>query len=49
MFDTLLIITVPCYLLQKEGKSKFVTKFVGIIVTIIKNISQIASETFATH
>ena len=36
---------------QKEDKSKFVTKSVGIIVTIIscKNISQIAGKTFATH
>ena len=39
---------------QKEDKSKFVTKFVGIIVTNIrifssKNISQVASKTSATQ
>ena len=37
---------------KNEDKSEFVTKSVGIIVTIIftcKNISQIASKTFATH
>ena len=34
---------------QKENKSKFVTKSVGIIVTIIftKNVSQIASKTYS--
>ena len=37
---------------QKEDKNEFVTKSVGIIVTIIlyfKNISLIASKTFATQ
>ena len=34
---------------QNENKSKFVTKSVGIIVTIIftKNVSQIASKTYS--
>ena len=34
---------------KKEDKNRFVTKFVGIIVKLFscKNVSQIASETFA--
>ena len=34
---------------KKENKNRFVTKFVGIIVKLFscKNVSQIASETFA--